>query len=498
MQTITGVFPDTENGQPFCKVAGQVLEIVGPSKYVWRSPAEMTEIIQKDTLAAMARDSGQFLSTPPTNSWFGPHSCRLSGVPEENIPSYINSELWPRVKTNTGKRWKERHKTGEMIVTNCLRGSLRIDYVRGLENISMMNRGSGTDTTAKACGLWPVRDDFSVIIQGREFASFTIQRFYRNCVKRPSTDPRPPNWNPKSYEWELKSNFLVHSLDASIITEALAKANSGTVELLSTLAEMPETVKQALQGIREIIRMYKEARQKTLRLYNKAKGNSKSQTAYRNSKEFADAVVQIWMTWRFGIRPNVYLLEDCIDIIYSNARDYIRYKSFNQDDFVFPGIPGLESDNNISTIEKRCMIKRAFDVEMPEAKLMQLITGNVVIALYELTPLSWMLDYFVNLGDFFATLLNNTAALAEVSTFSWRVNDQSVSFGSNETGYIHVRAALYRREIINPSDAVCIFYNPDLSMAKYADIISVGWNIFKNDLPSKLPSFKTKSIRYTE
>lgn len=498
MRTIDGMFPDDnpQNFGLFCDVKQAVVEVISPTQVRWIQPAEMTALIQPACEAARAAHAGQYRTQGASASWFGPHSCIVSGD-GLNIPSYINAQLFPRVKTNTGKRWKEHKRTSDIIVTNVLRGSLQLDFKPGLTVLQKLGSNS-PNVSAADTGLFPVTSDGYVVIDGRRFADFQIYKWYTRIIGNEDKDPRPPGFSIKDYEYNLKASFLEHSIDEPLVVECLADANSATVELLSTLAEMPETVKQALSGIRTIVEMYKEARKKAFRIYNKGGAGSAANTAWRNSIECANAIVDVWMTWRFGIRPNVYLIEDCIDILYSEKKDFIRTRKFVQKEFSVPS-PGLPPVTSADVpIRLRCFIKRLYDISRPEALLMQRVTLNGAIALYELTPLSWALDYFVNLGDIIASKFNNTPALAEGSTFSWQIQDSTVSFGSLEQGYINVRLALYRRDVINPSSITCLSFNSDLGFDQIFDLISVGWNIFKNDLPRDVKVKYKPHIPYTE
>jgi len=498
MRTIDGMFPDNNPQKQglFCDVRKTVLEVISPTQTRWVQPDEMTALIQPACEAARAAHAGQYRTEGASASWFGPHSCVVSGD-GLNIPSYTNAQLFPRVKTNTGKRWKEHKRTSDIIVTSTLRGSLQIDFIPGLTVLQKLGNNN-PNFQAKHTGLFPVTSDGYVVIEGRTFVDFPIYKWYVRMVVGEDKDPRPPGFTTKGYEFNLKAALMQYSIDEPLVVECLANANSATVELLSTLAEMPETVKQAISGIRTIIDMYKEARKKAFRIYNKGGAGSAANTAWRNSIECANAIVDVWMTWRFGIRPNVYLIEDCIDILYSEKKDFIRTRKFVQRDFTVPS-PGPSPVTTADVpIGLRCFIKRLYDISQPEALLMQRLTLNGAIALYELTPLSWALDYFVNLGDIIASNFNNTPALAEGSTFSWQVEDTNVSFGSPEQGYINVRLALYRRDVINPSSITCLSFNSDLGFDQIFDLISVGWNIFKNDLPRDVKVKYKPHIPYTE
>lgn len=489
MRIIHGMFPydnPQQNGL-FCTVKHAVLEVLSPTKSQWVQPAEMTALIQGACNQARAAHAGQYLTSGASAHWFGPYSCTVSGSRIE-IPPYINTELFPRVKTNTGKRWKTHKRTSDIILTNVIRGSLIIDFVPGLSSFQPIGSGYDLNVFAKSTGLFPVTKEGYVEINGRVFTDFRIYKNYRAAKGNEDLDPRPPGFSNKGYEYSLKAAFANYAIDKPLVVECLADANAATVELLSTLAEMPETVKQALHGIRTIIDMYKDARKKAFRIYNKGGAGSKANTAWRNSVECANAIVDVWMTWRFGIRPNVYLLEDCIDILYSEKKDFIRTRKFAPKDFTVPS-PGLPPVTTADVpIQLRCFIKRLYDISRPEALLMQRLTLNGVIALYELTPLSWALDYFVNLGDIIASKFNNTPALAEGATFSWKIEDTTVSFGSAEQGYINVRFALYRRDVINPSSITCLSFNSDLGFSQIFDLISVAWNLYKNDLPRDIRS----------
>lgn len=499
MRSINGMFPyNNPQNKGLCyDVRNAVVEVISPSNIRWVQPAEMTALIQPACERARAAHAGTYRTTGASASWFGPYSCIVSGN-GMNIPSYINAQLFPRVKTNTGKRWKEHKRNSDIIVTDAIRGSLQLDFKPGLSSLQTMGLGESLSHRAKDTGLYPVTSDGYVVIDGRKFVDFPIYKHYIRAIGNEDRDPRQPGFNIKTYEFGLKAALASHLIDEPLVVECLADANASTVELLSTLAEMPETVKQALSAIRTIIDMYKETRKKAFRIYNKGGIGSAANTAWRNSVECADAIVSVWMAWRFGIRPNVYLLEDCIDILYSEKKDFIRTRKFVQKDFTVPS-PGLSPVTTADVpIRLRCFIKRLYDISRPEALLMQRLTINGAIALYELTPLSWALDYFVNLGDIVSSNFNNTPALAEGSTFSWQVIDQTVSFGSPEQGFINVRLALYRRDVINPSSITCLSFNSDLGFDQIFDLISVGWNIFKNDLPRDVKVKYKPYIPYTE
>lgn len=499
MRIIDGMFPynDPQKDGRCYEVRQSVVEVISPTKVRWVQPVEMTELIRPACEQARAAHAGQYRTSGASASWFGPFSCVVSGT-GMNIPSYTNAQLFPRVKTNTGKRWKEHKRNSDIIVTNALRGSLQIDFKPGFTILQTYGSGASPNHRAKDTGLFPVTKEGYVVINGRTFVDFNIYKHYTRMIGNEDRDPRPPGFTNKGYEFSLKAAIATQSIDEPLIVECLADANASTVELLSTLAEMPETVKQALSAIRTIVSMYKETRKKAFRIYNKGGVGSAVNTAWRNSVECANAIVDVWMAWRFGIRPNVYLLEDCIDILYSEKKDFIRTRKFVQRDLTIPS-PGLPPVTSADVpIRLRCFIKRLFDITRPEALLMQRLTVNGAIALYELTPLSWALDYFVNLGDIVSSQFNNTPALAEGSTFSWQVVDRTISFGSPEQGFINVRLALYRRDVINPSSITCLSFNSDLGFDQIFDLISVGWNIFKNDLPRDVKVKYKPYIPYTE
>lgn len=495
MRVIDGMFPDEDSSGHFCSVRNSCFEVLPNGSGKWIQPSEMTELIQTACKKAMAAHAGYFNTGGAFPSWFGPHSCTVTGD-GMRIPSYINPELFPRVKSNTGLRWATHKRTSDIIVTNTLRGSLQIDFVPGLKVVNKLGSNS-PNVFAKDTGLFPVTKDGYVIVSGRTFVSIRIYKLYTRMIVKEQSDPRPQNWSPKTYEYLLKGSLVQQQILEPMVMENLSKANASTVELLSTMAEMPMTVASILHGIQTIIKMYKETRKKAFRIYNKGGAGSKANTAWRNSKECADAIVKVWMTWRFEIRPNVYLLEDAIDILYSDAKEFIRFREFRQETFTVPspGLPVVDSAD--VPIQHRCMIKRCFDISRPESLLAQRLTLNGAIALYELTPMSWALDYFVNLGDFIGSRFNITPALAEGSTYSWKVPKSTVSFGNASTGYIKVTLALYRRDVIDPSSITCLNFNPDLDFAKYSDLASVGWNLFKNELPTDIKR-KYKKIPYTE
>lgn len=79
--------------------------------------------------------------------------------------------------------------------------------------------------------------------------------------------PYALGWSDEKYIRTLKGRINSASYDGSMIMGCLAEANRGTIDALTALAEMPETVRSIYNGIKTCLRMYGDAVYATGRHY---------------------------------------------------------------------------------------------------------------------------------------------------------------------------------------------------------------------------------------
>lgn len=299
--------------------------------------------------------------------------------------------------------------------------------------------------------------------------------------------------------------------DKSVITSTVAEADSGHLDLLTTAAEFPETLSSIIQGFRTVATMVKdvkkgqlsaskahEQRIKRLRkIYEREaerlsslEGEAKTRYAKRmyarllkqrtqsfseaNKKaldEFAAALASIWLNFRYNIMPAVYTIEDTLKLIESYTADFItgRDSSGWKNDIV------LESygwDPLIIDHRYNCVIKRGVRADL---RFSQLTKSNILTTAWELIPLSFVVDWFINIGDILTSISSPNIAPSEGATAGVKYECDLSVFNKDINQRCHYDIKIYRRRVINPMNHIGLAFNADLSWYRKLDALALSW-----------------------
>lgn len=308
------------------------------------------------------------------------------------------------------------------------------------------------------------------------------------------------------------------SFDAGLITDTVASADKACVDLLTASAEMPETLRSLVNGIKAVVSaihalkkreitisrsfdkrkaMLQRNHQKNLQYLEGLRGNAKTRAKKRQAewqikraqdsysravnntaKELADALASVWLNFRYNIMPNVYLMQDLTDLYDSYTADFrtTRKKQGSVQVLEHPGWSSLE----LQYLE-RCVIKRGLD---PDLRFTSLTHANFVTTAWELVPLSFVVDWFVNIGDLLTSSFSPNLALSQGAVFSRKL-DFVGSVSNKETGQsCHYNIATYRRRVIQPETMTGLSLNFELSVFRQLDALALLWSPIRNSLLS--------------
>lgn len=308
------------------------------------------------------------------------------------------------------------------------------------------------------------------------------------------------------------------NFDPGLITEVVAAADKASVDLLTAAAEMPETLRSLLNGIKTVVSAIRalkkreitisrsfdkrkarlkanhERNQKYLEnLKGKAKTRAKKRQiewqqkkasesfskAWKSTlKELADALADVWMNFRYNIMPNVYLLSDLHDLYDSYTADFrtTRKKDGFTHTLEREGWSSLELH-----VLNRCVIKRGLD---PDLKFTSLTHANFVTTAWELVPLSFVVDWFVNVGDLLTSSFSPNLSTSQGSVFSTKMTFEG-SVSNKETGQsCHYNIETYRRRVIQPDSMTGLSLNFDLSLYRQLDALALLWRPIRDSLLS--------------
>lgn len=257
--------------------------------------------------------------------------------------------------------------------------------------------------------------------------------------------------------------------DTAVVTSARSEASAGVIDFATTIAELPETVKMILEAIRLIFVKYKEVK-------------SKVKVLKRNRINEDDTLSQIatlWLQFRYGIMPNVYTIEDSLEYLWSDVVKYQSVRTGARHQIELPPLgDGWVADKPLEVIE-RCFLKNRFSAAT--SKPGQLLKANALSTAWELVPLSFVLDWLVNVGDFLSSLFKPTGSVQEAVMSSWQIDKQQIVLSNPDwvNARVFVDLSYYKCKPINPIDHIGLAIDPGFSWKRQLDALALTWNITK-------------------
>lgn len=272
---------------------------------------------------------------------------------------------------------------------------------------------------------------------------------------------------------KILKNFMESEQDGSLIVGCLASANDGSFDALTALAESVESYSSILKFIIEMFTMYKEARKGEVRLTNKLsrlrKIEQPNAQLRKEIQETVDAVTGIWLSYRLAIKPTISMIEDILALDTSSGRQYIRYREGSSREVSF----SYGSENCVGQIQHRVFIKRCYESWLSALGI------NPLRTIWELIPLSFVLDRYMRIGDSIAALSPNIS-IDEGATYSWKMSNDSVTGEYDGIKYT-ITTSAYRRVVIQPSHYCGISYPTSRSVEQKLDHLALIWQIFMKD-----------------
>lgn len=493
---VTGYFPDYSN---FTAVGTTTArrKVSDPDYREVVDVSVLRAAVAPKVLAASGRDAQIYLNTSETPTHFGPFSCILQGNPIPPPPTrYI--ELFRSKSNNNGKRWKAHLRTKDIIVSPYSIAVAEFSYSNGRTETQLQPPIKRTKYLHNS-GLFPVysKNTRWIIIDGWIYETSAIQ--YTATYVR-ATEEVFTNDPTGSIASSLTAAIGDYR-DGALVATTLASANRGTIDALTAMAEFPETLRSILDGVKLCMKIYRDARIKSFRLYNKAKRqqnvNQSQATLAKNARELADAIANVWLNFRYNIMPNVYLIEDLIKTLNIQMSEFIKFRETrNYTQEVEFSTPLWDVESQAFNTTHRVMIKRLIDVSGKFPKIKHLVLTNVFVTGYELVPYSFVYDWFINLGDIIAAFLVTPEFTQEGATYSWKTEGSAqFSHKTNNAG-VSVNLKAYKCSVINPRNASCLAYNPKLNWMRQADALALTWSAFKDEISKTLSlALRTKQLK---
>lgn len=264
---------------------------------------------------------------------------------------------------------------------------------------------------------------------------------------------------------DFQDTFIPQSLrsDLKAITanKLSAKIKGEKWNLSTFMGELPATLKYFQKALSEIVGLYRAVRRGDLRsikrLAKRGRAYLRRRGAFGAVKNGSGALARRWLEFRYAISPLVYDMEDMLSYLYkASEHPFIRRAASGEKAQWVHKTDGGEY--HMDFVHSYIIQGRGvayFTVHPISEGFKQLGLINLAATLWELTPLSFVADMFLPIGDRLARL----DAMAGVSllgvTYSESINGSSVGVektlawsGSNytmTTGSSSCKATFYNR-----------------------------------------------------
>lgn len=430
--------------------------------------------------AAWVRDSGIYLTTnEPPQSHFGPFGATFRGEPVPNLPDKIFTR---ERHASSHKDFTRRVKAGEILVSDLSTGQIHATYNNGSRKGSIITDQWITKVYGYT-GLWEFENPHWARDGGVDFrGQFTTT--YQLREDDVGINPYDVGWTDDTFN-DIFALVPQAPNDEAYgeIMSTTADANRGTLDLATALAEMPETLRSILEGCKTVLRLYKDARNKEIRLRNLVKGpKGSSETANRqwkkDHKDVLDAIANVWLNYRYNIQPTVLTIVDALKIHEDMQRKFFRWRgtvsgAVPLDDLWLP--EGWSCKSELEYLF-RVFIKRS--IGRDQIKLGDILQTNAFVTAWELIPLSFVVDWVINVGNAISVFTTPAFQHAEGATISWRVDTDLVFYHEESGASVHARVKCYNRRVITPSDYCRVLILPDISPVRQLDAAALSWKMF--------------------
>lgn len=436
----------------------------------------------EDFLLSVARSSASsFIPWPGyfVNDWMGSYLVSQVGTPP---PVRELNKTLPRRNVSNGN-YSARSRSGEIVVAPW-RSDCSVRITAEPRPVTLSSSEPSLDMLKE---LWRVPSVFPKVpspipgeFEGLCFshAGVTYMGGRLHCENVRITEEISDDFGSYNIDAHMARCLDIISdqlpRDEAMIVDCLAQANRGQFDVMSNLAELPETIIGVVMGIKSILTLYKEASAKEVRLYNQLSVLRKiEQPSAAIRKTIADlnmAISALWLSYRLAIYPTVSTVEEALNLHLNGISLYYRFRETKVSSIDF----GYGDSTCLLNCTERAFIKRGYDTPIAA-----LGWGNLS-AVWQIVPLSFVIDRYIAIGNFLTALTSPNLSVIEGATYSWKI---SAANGSSFDGVPYtVEVHMYERAVINPSSACGITFPQSRTFNQKLDHLALVWALVLDGL----------------
>lgn len=329
---------------------------------------------------------------------------------------------------------------------------------------------------ASGCPMRPVVREYGDYHLGANYPSDEAgTRFTFNVWSTLSSLVYPMNVNGLGeLKGVIRGSLAELEVDTGLVTATRAESNEKLLDLSTTLAEAPETIKSIMDACKIALIKYLECRKRIKVLKRNIIGKD---------QKLVDLAAQEWLRYRYEVMPNILTVQSALEYLDSEVIQYMTTRNGSHVDWVPPSYEGWSCAP--SSVFNRVFIKNRFDMQMSKAR--QGLGHNLALTWWETVPLSFIVDWFLNIGELLASFGAPSGSVQEGCMYSFRCQSELVYTNPLWVGPpITVSTNFYKAFKINPDAHLGFNIQLDLNWKRKLDSAALLWSMFKGEFQQSL------------
>lgn len=278
------------------------------------------------------------------------------------------------------------------------------------------------------------------------------------------------------------------------ISQAFANIDVSEAMLLASLGELPETVSWAVGTIRKFIKLTKKLKSK------KKAARYLLELKKIPPKEYAETVANLWLEYRYAVRPLFGEMENIMNALRKKLDKSMRFtargshEAFVESDTDYDFVSSYYTYSGTTNLKTQVKVRAGvmYTVNLKGSGVRELWgLDQPLESLWELVPFSFMVDWFLNVGDVLSSWTKSASAEVvgswctleveenQFTGYSCVSDDQTtITFTQDSGSFAHGYKWKYR--FVDISQPLLPRVNLRLDYAKVTDIAIIGRNLFNS------------------
>lgn len=271
----------------------------------------------------------------------------------------------------------------------------------------------------------------------------------------------------------------VSTTENAAINKALAKINDKQFDLGVFLGELPETIAFIHQGAQTILQDYVAAAKRADRA-DKSRARLRKKPPTRSNlkriNNLTNLIASIWLSYRYGVMPLYYALVDAVKTFEKGLNKARRVTVKTSAKQTVDGVYHEPESTQRGSVKVRVTLTADVTATMQTS----LGLDNPALIAWELVPLSFVFDWFIDVGEFLTAFQpsGNTFVAGSIST---KVDTQVERKAWTEV-YMYLRidrtaysgySQSYQRRVLTGLPNPRLYFKPNLNVQRYLDAFSL-------------------------